>query len=167
MDWILVLGGMLMFLEDEADKALKHFRKLGGIWPLPGRYKITSGFGYRKHPVTGEWKFHSGVDLAVPCYTPVYAPFNGTVRYYYSSSGGNNLIITSFDGVLAFGFSHLYQVLKRSGSVLKGERVALTGGRKGMPGAGLSTGCHLHFTLRYKGKLIDPAPFIRRLGVVV
>ena len=156
-----------MFLEDEADKALKHFRKLGGIWPLPGKYPITSGFGWRINPITKRREWHNGVDMAVPCFTPVFAPFNGTLRYYYSDAGGHNLLITSMDYVLTFGFAHLYRVFKRSGSVLKGERIALTGGRRDLPGAGLSTGCHLHFTLRYKGKLIDPAPFVRRLGVVV
>ena len=155
-----------MFMKDEADKALEHFRKLGGIWPLPGRYKITSGFGWRINPITHKREWHNGVDMAVPCGTPVYAPFNGTLRYYYSDAGGHNLLIKSLDGVLTFGFAHLQRVYKFSGSALKGDLLALTGGRKGIPGAGLSTGCHLHFTLRYRGELIDPAPFIKRLGVV-
>lgn len=50
-------------------------------WPVKGKYRISSHYGYRNHPLSGKKKFHSGVDIAVELATPVYAAGSGNVIY--------------------------------------------------------------------------------------
>lgn len=50
-------------------------------WPVKGKYRISSHYGYRNHPLSGTKKFHSGVDIAVELATPVYAAGSGSVIY--------------------------------------------------------------------------------------
>lgn len=117
---------------------------------------INSPFGDRKHPVTGELKFHNGVDFPVPVGTPVFSPGPGTIKsVYYSDIGGNQLIIQHDDGFKT-GFAHLSKVLVKVGDkVDSGKVVAFTGN------TGRVTGPHLHFTVTDpSGNKIDPEKVI-------
>jgi len=98
----------------------------------------------RIHPVTGEYKFHNGVDMAVPSNTPIYAPANGQVLNAYSNSaGGNQLVIKHPSEGIRTGYAHLNKSLVKEGqTVRKGQKIALTGN------TGRSTGPHLHFTVK-------------------
>lgn len=62
------------------------------LFPIDGRtcsYRISSGFGVRKHPISGKMRYHAGVDIAVALATPVYAAGDGTViRAGYDSGYG-------------------------------------------------------------------------------
>jgi murein DD-endopeptidase MepM/ murein hydrolase activator NlpD len=124
--------------------------------PIPLR-GITSGFGRRVHPITGEKEFHKGLDLRAPMKTPVKAPADGVVEYAgpHHRSGMGNLLIIRHN----FGFStlygHLYKVLVKPGSVVrKGQKVALTGN------SGSSNGPHLHYGIQYVYRHLDPLPFL-------
>jgi murein DD-endopeptidase MepM/ murein hydrolase activator NlpD len=119
----------------------------------PIRGKVASGFGGRINPITKVWGFHNGVDIGAPRDTPILAPLNGVVSAKYTSSaGGNQLIIDS--GYPKFGFAHLNKYAENIevGSVVnRGEIIGYVGT------TGMSTGNHLHFTLRLNNQPTDPA----------
>lgn len=131
--------------------------KNGGILnPLKGRLVVTSGYGYRSNPKTGQpGQFHNGTDLVLrggnSLGAPVYAPYGGkiVVNEWNAYGGGNQLIIDS--GYAKFGFAHLLErsPLKVGDIVKKGQMVGKLGN------TGTSTGAHLHFTLRLDDKLVD------------
>ncbi len=112
---------------------------------------ITSPFGPRTHPVTGQRKLHDGTDFGVPCGTPVHAAGAGTVvNRSFSGAYGNRVVVRHGDG-LQTSYNHL-----TGQSVTVGQQVttATVVGRVGS--TGLSTGCHLHFMTRRGGRLTDP-----------
>lgn len=120
-------------------------------------YRRSSGYGSRKHPVTGKAKFHLGLDLTADVGTPVYAPADGVVEYTRASrkQGYGNLIKVDH----AFGFMTLYAHLQKfnvkSGQfVKKGDLIAWSGN------SGLSTGPHLHYEVRFLGRALNPRRFI-------
>ena len=115
----------------------------GWLWPLPGRTAISSGYGWRTHPITGQRKFHNGIDIPAPTGTPVLAPFAGRVKSVFeNTTGGKQVIIEHDDGRLS-GYAHLHVVLVDPGErIAQGEPFAQVGSTGG------STGPHLHFTVR-------------------
>ena len=73
-------------------------------WPVKGKYRISSHYGYRNHPLSGTKKFHSGVDIAVELATPVYAAGSGSVIYAGRKGGYGRCIIIQHK----FGFTTVY-----------------------------------------------------------
>jgi len=105
------------------------------IFPTEG--KITQGL-----------HFYNAIDVANKCGTPIYAAAPGQVqkvKYGYNFGGGNYVTILHSNGVVTY-YGHLMTIFVKPGDKVDvGERIALMGGGKGMAGAGISTGCHLHF----------------------
>ncbi|MDT3417182.1 murein DD-endopeptidase MepM/ murein hydrolase activator NlpD [Brevibacillus aydinogluensis] len=134
-----------------------------GILPLAGEvgknFHITSGFGGRRDPITGETSFHDGVDLAAPTGTPVYAPLDGTVVYAKNMRGFGKTIMINHGGYITL-YGHLSLIQVTSGQkVSKGDLIGNVGS------TGRSTGPHLHWSV-YKNQFgknnaIDPLQFIR------
>lgn len=124
------------------------------LHPVPGA-TVSSPFGPRVHPTTGDVTEHNGVDLAAPVGTPVLAPDSGTVaQVYQHPRGGLSLVLMLDDGNRA-GFAHLHTVAVAPGdTVSRGEQVATVGA------SGVVTGPHLHFTLSREGRYFDPLPLI-------
>lgn len=106
-----------------------------------GRY--TSYFGYRINPITGEYGFHSGIDIAAPSGTRIRAAFNGEViKCGYDAQAGNYIYLSHDDGFVTF-YCHCSELLAEKGiNVRQGETIALVGS------TGYSTGPHLHFEVR-------------------
>ena len=132
-------------------------------WPLPQEFSRTSSpFGTRRHPVTHKKQKHSGIDVSCPQGTEIHAPCDGTIRSVWRDEGfGGGLSVTiEADGnPIRIGFAHLSEVFVRRGNVVvRGAFIARSGGTPGTPGAGRSTGPHLHITVRdiASGKLLDP-----------
>lgn len=121
--------------------------------PLVGR--ITSGFGNRVNPITRVPNFHNGTDISAPLDTPILAPLNGIVSAKYTNSaGGNQLIIDS--GYPRFGFAHLNRYAEgiNVGSIVsRGQVIGYVGN------TGISTGVHLHFTLRLNDVPMDATKY--------
>lgn len=92
--------------------------------------------------------WYNAVDFAGNCGNSVYAVAGGTVlrtKYGWNGGAGNYLTILHPNGVVTF-YGHLLNILVNSGDqVYQGQIIALVGGQPGTPGAGKSTGCHLHF----------------------
>jgi murein DD-endopeptidase MepM/ murein hydrolase activator NlpD len=122
-------------------------------WPAPG--PITSGFGWRTHPIFGTQRFHSGVDIDSECGDPIWAGEDGTVISAGWNGGyGMATVVDHGDGL-----STLYAHQSALG-VSVGQRVSRAQ-RIGVVGTtGWSTGCHLHFEVRVNGNPVDPAPYL-------
>lgn len=123
------------------------------IWPVQGF--ISSRFGMRVSPFTHQQKFHAGIDIAAAPGTPVYAPGDAKVVFVGSKDGyGKTLILDHGYGVLTC-FAHNSEVLVKLGeSVRRGQAVAKVGN------TGRSTGPHLHYEVRLRGKPTNPFDFI-------
>lgn len=129
--------------------------------PVLARYRLSSGFGYRRHPISGKTKMHNGVDMAGPTGTPIYATGIGTVIHAGWSSGyGKTIKIRHSNGIETL-YAHLNRI-----RVKKGERVKL-GQRIGdMGSTGRSTGPHLHYEVRVNGSPKNPMNYIKASNYV-
>lgn len=125
---------------------------------MPVQGKVTSGFGYRVHPVTGRRSFHTGIDLAAPQGTPISAAFDGEVLETGCSEGRGNYILLRHGETLQTMYCHLSRI-----DVREGDAVA-AGGTIGLVGStGMSTGPHLHFEVRVDGVRCDPVYVLKDL----
>ena len=131
---------------------------LPGVLGKPADGPVTSPFGQRLHPIDNVWRLHNGVDIGAACDTPIRAAAPGRVATVdYGESTGHRLILDH--GVV--GGHHLRTVyLHATGyQVSPGQRVT-RGETLGKVGTtGLSTGCHLHFSVTLDGAYVDPAGF--------
>lgn len=122
---------------------------------LPVQGWITSDFGMRKHPMSHNFRMHSGIDIASPKGTPIKSPASGNVLFAGRSSGyGNMLVVDHGYGVVTF-YAHLSKIYVKKGMKLKrGETVAEVGS------TGASTGPHLHYEVQVDGIPADPLAFV-------
>ncbi|NCB09145.1 MAG: hypothetical protein EOM73_13395, partial [Bacteroidia bacterium] len=128
--------------------------RLGHV--LKNRAKISSGFAMRKHPVTGEYKMHAAVDIAIPTGTPIQSPASGVVTETYNGSDTRGKGLRINHGAYDTLYYHCSAVNVTKGEkVRRGQLIALSGN------TGMSTGAHLHYAV-YDNRLkqwIDPARF--------
>lgn len=121
---------------------------LSVAYPL-NRMVVNSSYGWRRDPFTGKQKLHNGIDFHTRS-NEVYAMMVGEViKVGYDKRSGN--YVTIRHGNYTVSYCHLSKALVRKNTVVKpGEMVAITGT------TGRSTGEHLHLSVRYKGKYINP-----------
>lgn len=121
-------------------------------FPIAGIWRITSGFGFREHPVSGEADFHLAVDIAAPQGTPVLAAAGGTVVVSEDSGAlGKHLRIDHGNGFFTV-YGHCDRLIAQEGArIREGEVIARVGS------TGDSTGYHLHFAMEKDGLYFDPA----------
>lgn len=115
--------------------------------------RISSLFGYRRHPIYKTSKFHSGVDYAAPKGTAIYASGAGTIEIARYVNGYGNFIKIRHNSEYqtAYGHMHKFAAGMRPGiRVKKGQIIGYVGS------TGRSTGPHLHFEILRKGQRIDP-----------
>ncbi len=120
------------------------------------RNVVTSEFGYRRDPFTGERKGHSGMDLAVPTGTSVRAALPGTVTVStYNRGGYGYYVMIDHGSGLSTLYGHNSQLLARVGQTVEaGDVIALSGS------TGRSTGPHLHFEVRINGERTNPRSYL-------
>ncbi|GHV87732.1 peptidase M23 [Spirochaetia bacterium] len=122
-------------------------------------YRITSTFGPRTNPVTGNRRVHQGLDLAAPIGTAVFAVRNGVVTETGADPIYGNYVIIQHEG----GWASLYGHLSEINTALRNE--VKSGSLIGKVGStGQSTGPHLHFELRQHGKAQDPGKYLFKEG---
>lgn len=128
------------------------------LYPLPrscGSW-CTSPYGYRYHPISGTYTFHSGVDLAASGGTPIYASKSGTVTTaaYAQYSWGNYVVINHGDGYSTL-YAHMrYYAVSVGEHVNQGDVIGYVGT------TGNSNGNHLHFNVYYNGSLQNPFDYV-------
>lgn len=116
-------------------------------YPYIGR--ITSRYGPRRG------RAHQGLDIALKVGEPVYAVFDGKVRISKAAGNYGNLVIIRHNNGLETYYAHLSERSVQSGDwVIAGQQIGLGGN------TGRSTGPHLHFEVRYKGRSFDPERII-------
>ena len=129
----------------------------GITWLVPTQnYRITSPFGMRIHPVYGYPKMHTGVDMAAPLNTPIYATRAGVVVWAgWGSTGGWWVKVDHGDG-FASTYLHLTRYTVKIGDFVEaGQIVGYMGS------TGVSTGSHLHFGIMYNGEWVNPLKYIK------
>ncbi len=126
-------------------------------WMVPCNYvMVSSPFGWRLHPVYGDYRFHAGVDLAAGCPNSIYATRAGVVTTaQYSDTAGYYVVINHQDG-----YTSTYMHMCRMPYVSVGQYVS-QGQVIGCIGTtGTSTGNHLHFGISYNGEPVNPMDYI-------
>lgn len=128
-----------------------------GNLSLPLKASITSPFGWRRHPIFGIRKFHTGVDLAGANHSPIKAADSGNVLYSGWYGGYGKVVIVSHGKGLATLYAHLSKVNASAGqNITKGDVIGYEGS------TGFSTGPHLHFEVRVDGKPNNPLNFLKQ-----
>jgi len=135
------------------DSLIKSFKTTPVGYPTSGR--ITSDYGLRRNPITGALEFHLGVDIANRWGTPVRATAEGrVVKAGWCGLLGRCVEIEHGNGFKTF-YGHLAKVIVHRGQ--KVERGMIIGI---MGSTGRSTGPHLHYAIKYRGRIINPEPFL-------
>ena len=133
------------------------FLGTGFRFPLP-KGRMTSGYGLRASPITGEIQHHAGIDLAAPAGTEVYAARSGTVSEVGVDPVYGVYVLISHEGGWETLYGHLSIRRVELNTVVKSGMLI---GNVGS--TGLSTGPHLHFEVRIRGVSRDPLPLLPRL----
>ncbi|HBM76333.1 MAG TPA: hypothetical protein DD429_12390 [Clostridiaceae bacterium] len=119
---------------------------------------ITSGFGYRIDPITGEkGAYHSGIDIGTGRTTniPVYAMASGKVILAKWYGGYGNAVVVDHGGGLSTLYAHNNKLLVKVGDTVSGgQKIALSGA------TGRVTGPHVHFGVMKNGEYINPSPYL-------
>lgn len=133
-------------------------KKTSGIvltWPLRG--PVTSGFGYRKDPFSGNKRFHCGMDIGAEIGTPVKAAGNGKVIFSGWKGSYGYLVVIAHEKNYITVYAHNSKNLVKTGEIIKkGEVVALSGN------TGAVTGAHLHFEIRKGTVPLNPRRLLKK-----
>jgi murein DD-endopeptidase MepM/ murein hydrolase activator NlpD len=132
--------------------------------PLAGGYRMSSSFGYRRHPISGYRRMHQGIDFAAGTGTPIVAPADGVVVEARRWGGYGNWLRIRHSNGLESGYGHLsrYAPGIRAGQrVRQGQVVAYVGS------TGASTGPHLHYEIWRNGQRINPAGVKTQEGTIL
>ncbi len=124
-------------------------------WPMPASTRISSGFGNRKAPTAGASSYHKGIDIPCAYGSKVIAADSGTVIFTgYNGSAGNAVIVSHGNGMTTLYYHLSGYNCKVGQSVSKGDVIAYSGN------SGVSTGPHLHFSVRINGTYVDPRKYL-------
>ena len=130
---------------------------IGGelAWPVPGYTRITSKYAMRVHPITGQYKLHTGVDIGAPEGANFIAANDGIVTKAEYNTAYGKMVIIDHGGGISTLYAHGSEILVEVGqNVKRGETVLKVGS------TGYSTGPHAHFEVRINGITTDPLPYI-------
>jgi len=128
----------------------------------PAKGHLSSGFGYRLHPITGEYAQHEGLDIVGDDWTPIYATASGIVKLAGVNGLYGNCVDLDHGNGYMTRFGHLSKILVSKGQVIK--RYDLLGY---MGRTGRVTGTHLHYEVHRDGRPINPSRFILPSGILV
>ena len=131
----------------------------GWQWPVPGRYKITSTFGPRIHPITGLPGNHTGTDVAAPKGTAILAARGGVVTISTYNHSYGNYVVVQHDNGIATLYAHMSSRAVSEGQIVtQGQTLGYVGS------TGSSTGNHLHLEFRVNGKRQDALNYYPNLS---
>ena len=130
---------------------------IGGVlaWPVPGYTKITSNYGMRVHPITGQYKLHTGVDISAPIGANFVAANDGIVTKAEYNTAYGKMVVIDHGGGISTLYAHGSEILVTVGQTVKKNDAILKVGS-----TGYSTGPHAHFEVRMNGVVTNPIPYI-------
>jgi murein DD-endopeptidase MepM/ murein hydrolase activator NlpD len=135
----------------------ERMKNIPAIRPISGRdlkKQILSGFGMRLHPIYGDIRMHTGIDLNADAGTPIYATGNGIVESARYDGGYGYCVVVDHKFGYKSVYGHCKTMLVRPGQqVARGEKIATVGM------TGDATGNHVHYEVRVKGKADNPAKY--------
>ncbi|MFN6462519.1 MAG: M23 family metallopeptidase [Nostoc sp. DedVER02] len=124
-------------------------------FPTAAGTPVTSEFGWRTHPITGDRKFHAGIDFGAAKGTPIYAIDAGRVVFAGDKGGYGKAAVIQHQRGLSTLYGHASQMYVQQGQqVVRGQMIAAVGS------TGFSTGPHLHFEVRSHGVAQNPRPYL-------
>lgn len=150
-----LLPGQVLYIPTDSMTVLSRSsnRKLSLQWPVLGR--ISSGYGYRTHPILKTRHFHGGIDIVAPEGTPVQAAASGKVVKVGSWGNYGLAVVLEHGGGITTWYGHNSKILVRLGeSVKQGQTIALVGK------TGLVTGPHLDFRIKIGDQTVDPLEWL-------
>ncbi len=125
--------------------------KLNKKMVLPLKGEITSPFGVRTHPISGDLRFHAGIDIAAEMGSNIYSAFDGEIIVADYDKWNGNYLKIKHDNNITTIYCHCEKLnVKKGQKIRAGEVVATVGS------TGSSTGPHLHFELRINNISYDP-----------
>jgi murein DD-endopeptidase MepM/ murein hydrolase activator NlpD len=147
------LDGSLETIEGKVSENLQLLSSSPSIWPVGGL--LSSGYGWRRDPITGQRAYHDGIDISAPPGRPVQATASGVVAKVLQYGGLGRAVYLSHGFGMTTVYGHMSRVLVRPGQRLeRGDPVGLVGN------TGRSTGYHLHYEVQLEGRSTNPLPFL-------
>jgi murein DD-endopeptidase MepM/ murein hydrolase activator NlpD len=145
----------LSLLEQVATQRANRIRFTPNIWPVKGA--ITSHYGSRSDPFSGDQEMHLGLDISALFNTPVHTPADGVVLYSERKAAYGNLVIVDHGNGLTTRYGHLSRPLVKVGQTIKrGDVIGLVGM------TGRTTAPHLHYEVRQNDRPQNPRTFLPR-----
>ena len=152
---VSTLAYVLYSNQNLPENACMEQKLLGFDYCTPADGPISSGFGYRDHPVEGEERFHYGVDIAAPDGSDVCCFADGTVKAVGESSSYGKYVIVTHTGGYETLYAHCSAISVSSGTeVERGDTLGKVGQ------TGIATGPHLHFELHQEGVYLNPVYYV-------
>ncbi len=141
-------------LLNRSDNYIKKIKKMPLGYPMKG--KLTSRFGRRSDPINHKLAFHAGIDIKGTIGRKIEATADGVVtKASYDKNGFGHYVILRHGNGYKTVFGHMSKKLVKKGDkVRRGQTIGLMGN------TGRSTGPHLHYEVRYKGKSINPEKYL-------
>ncbi|MEJ5188364.1 M23 family metallopeptidase [Treponema sp. J25] len=146
-----IIPGTVLFLPGAKMNPTELKRVLGTLFIMPIKGRISSPYGWREDPFTGDRRFHAAIDIVAPLGTPVPASREGRVAAVGFNMVYGNYVILSHDGGYQTMYAHLDSVRIQKGQSLSQGAIIGTVGT-----TGYSTGPHLHFGVFKNGQAINP-----------
>ncbi len=147
-------------LIQQANKSYRDFSKLKAYYSTipslsPCSGWVSSGFGYRRDPISGEYRMHYGIDICNVEPVPIRATADGLVVFSGPWGGFGNLVTIDHGYGFQTKYAHLENIkVSANCHVQRGEIIGYMGR------SGRTTGRHLHYEVLYEGRNIDPARFL-------
>ena len=135
----------------EKDQEQSRVDDIKTLLPDQGGNRISSGYGWRHDPFTGELKFHHGLDIAASEGTDIHPIRKGTVLFSGEQKGYGNVVIIDHGNGFVSKYAHNLTNL-----VQQGQEVDISSVIAQVGNTGRSTGPHMHFEVLYRGEQIDP-----------
>lgn len=131
-------------------EAFRPWRRL-----LGASARLTSEYGFRNHPLTGQWHHHDGIDLAAERGTRIHSLLPGKVVFSGWRGGYGNLVVVRHAGGTETYYGHNATNLVNEGDSVSARAPLATVGATGR-----ATGPHLHFEVQRNGRAVDPVPYV-------